>query len=150
MDPELFRKRLEEFAEIKQMKTPRSPGIRENDEPEIIFRGGEEFPVELNNNPTIGWGIKKLKPHVAVCEDCCEVVENRVTEIKLHQMPEAHWRKNCKNCMKTQNPYTGKFDLLSTKVFHVVSCWMKGMPEPESYNVEKDSDLRPVFKKPTK
>jgi hypothetical protein len=150
MDPELFKKKLEQFAELKQVKTPRSPSVRENDEPEVIYRSGTEFAVELDNNPTLNWEIKKMKPHVSVCEDCHKVVENRVVEIKMHQMPQPHWRKNCKNCMKTQNPYTGQFDLSSTKSFHVMNCWMKGMPEPTSHNTENCSDLRPVYKKPTK
>jgi hypothetical protein len=152
MDPELFKKKLEEFAELKLAKTPKSPAIRENDEPEVIYRGGKEFTVESDTNSTLTYIIKKMKPHVAVCEDCDKVVENRVLEIKQHQMPTPHWRRSCKNCMKTQNPYTGEFDLTSTKSFHVMNCWIKGSPQPQTSNDidENQPDLKPVFKKPTK
>lgn len=152
MDPELFRKKLEEFAELKQAKVPRAAGRAEATEPEIIERGGQTFAIHLKDNPTIGWEIKKLKPHVAVCEDCHDVVEDRLVEIKRYQFPQEYWRKNCKTCSMSQNPYTGKFDIESRKVFYINNCFLKGLPEPQGYNDtdEKNPDLRPVYKKPTK
>lgn len=150
MDPELFKRRLEQFAKLKQVKTPRSPNIRESDEPEVIERHGGSMTIDSDNNPTLTWAIEKLNPHVALCNGCDQIVENRLVEIRQYQMPQPHWRQNCKTCMKTQNPYTGKFDLPSTKVFHAVSCWLKGMPEPQTYDTEKNSDLKPHFKKPAK
>lgn len=154
MDPELFKKKLEEFAELKQLKTPKSAAFRENDQPETIFRNGNEFDVEADNNPTLNWVIKKLKPHVAVCQDCHQVVENRQVDSKLYEIPQAHWRSHCRPCGMVRNPYTKQFDLTVKKSMHHYACWLKGMPEPEPYNIdhkeEKSSHLTPVYKKPTK
>jgi hypothetical protein len=151
MDPELFKKRLEQFAELKQMKTPKTAAVRESDEPETIYRGGDEFTVEVDNNPTIGWGIKKIKSHIAVCEDCCRVVEDRVVEIKVYDCPELHWRRHCKSCKFSQNPYTKEYDLTIKRSHYVNHCYMIGKPEPiDSEEEEKSSHLKPVFKKPTK
>lgn len=150
MDPELFKQQLEQFAELKQMKTPKSAAIREAEEPETIYRGGNEFTVEVNRNPTISWGIKKMKPHIAVCEDCHKVVEDRVVEIKRYEFPDTHWRKNCKPCGMVQNPYTKKFDLSVKQSFHVHASCLKGLPQPCLADEEKKPHLKPVYKKPTK
>jgi hypothetical protein len=151
MDPELFKKRLEEIAELKQAKVPRAAGRAEATEPEIIKRGDQTFSIDLKDNPTIAWTIKKLKPHVAVCEDCRQVVENRLVEIKHYDLPNGHWRKNCKGCNKSQNPYSGKFDVDNKKIFHVYCCYLKDLPEPYLDNSEEEKpNLKPHFKKPAK
>jgi hypothetical protein len=151
MNPDEFKARLEQFAELKQMRVPKTAAVREADEPETVYRGGEEFTVDLDDNPTIGWGIKKLKPHIAVCEDCCQVVENRVVEIKVYDSPELHWRRHCKNCKFSQNPYTKEYDLTIKRSHYVNNCYITGKPEPlDCEEEEKSSHLKPVFKKPTK
>jgi hypothetical protein len=152
MDPELFKRQLEKFAELQQVKTPRTPAIREKDELEVIFRGGDEFTVGLNNNPTLNVGIKQLKPHIAVCEDCRQVVENRVVEIKVYDCPETHWRRHCKACKFSQNPFTKKYDLTIKRSHYVNDCYQNGKPEPEEYEETEEelSHLKPVFKKPAK
>lgn len=148
MDPELFKQRLEEFAELRQMKVPKSPALREADEPEIIERHGQVLAIDVDDNPTIAWCIKRLKPRTEVCEDCCQLVEDRVIETKRYESPVVHWRKSCRPCGLIQNPYTKAFDVEGKKSHWVYSCFHKGMPEPNSH--EKDSDLQPVMKKPTK
>lgn len=151
MDPELFKKKLEQFAELKQIRPPKSAAVREKDEPSVIFRNSEEFLVDADNNPTLNWAVKKLKPHVAVCEDCCSVVENRVIEIKSYESPNPHWRRHCKPCGLVQNPYTKEFDLTIQRSSHAYACFVKGMPQPYLEDEpEKKPVLRPVFKKPTK
>ena len=151
MNPDEFKACLEQFAELKQMRVPKTAAVREADEPETVYRGGEEFTVDLDDNPTIGWGIKKLKPHIAVCEDCHSVVENRVVEIKVYDSPELHWRRHCKNCKFSQNPYTKEYDLTIKRSHYVNNCYITGKPEPlECEEEEKSSHLKPVFKKPTK
>jgi hypothetical protein len=139
MDPELFKKRLEEFAELKQIKTPKSAAIRESDEPETIFRGGAEFSVEVDNNPTLNWTIKKLKPHIAVCENCHDVATDRRVEYKLNQSPKPHWNVRCTACQMCQDPATGLFTMTGHEL--------------RSYQCTAEahkSHLRPVFKKPAK
>lgn len=151
MDPELFRKKLEQFAELKQIKVPKSGNLRESDEPEIISRGGVDFTIDVDNNPTVGWGIKKLKPHIALCESCREVVENRVVETKKYESPNLHWRSHCKPCGRVQNPYTKQFDLTVKQSFHSYASFQKGLPQPYLENeAEEKSHLKPVFKKPAK
>ena len=157
MDPDLFKQRLEEFAELKQMKVPRAAGRAEATEPEVIKREGKTFTIELHDNPTIGWGIKKVKPRSAVCEDCCDVVVDRCVEIKKYDFPTTNWRKHCKACGMVQNPYTKKFDVNVKQSQHVYSCWVENKPEPcylvpqnQQVNEEKSSHLKAVFKKPTK
>jgi hypothetical protein len=139
MDPKLFKECLEKFAELKQLKTPKSAAFRENDEPETIFRGGKEFDVVADNNPTLNWIIKKIKPHVAVCEDCHDVVVDRRVEYKLNQSPKPHWNVRCSACDFCQDPSTGKFTMTGSEL-RTYQC---------SSQAQK-SQLRPIFKKPTK
>jgi hypothetical protein len=152
MNADEFKQQLEKYAELKQVKTPKSAAIRESEEPEVVYRGGQEFLVATDNNSTLNWAIKKLKPHVAVCEDCHCVVEGRVVETRSYDNPAPHWRKHCKPCGMVQNPYTKQFDVTVKKSHHYYSCWLKKMPEPESYDVDSAvcSDLQAVFKKPAK
>ena len=152
MNADEFKQQIEKYAELKQVKTPKSPAIRENDEPEVIYRGGEEFSVDVDNNPTLTWAVKKLKPHVAVCEDCCQVVENRRIEIQRYSNPIPHWRRHCTGCDKGMNPYTGKYELANKLTHHYNACFLEDKPEPNPYSEreEKSSDLRPVYKKPAK
>jgi hypothetical protein len=138
MDPELFKKRLEQFAELKQMKVPRAASRAESTEPEIIERGGKTFAIELHDNPTIGWGIKKLKPHVAVCESCHDVATDRRVEYKLNQSPKPHWNVRCTACELCQDPATGLFTMSGSEL------------RTYQYTAEANkSHLKPVFKKPT-
>ena len=139
MDPELFKKRLEEFAELKQSKVPRSAGRAEATDPEIIERGGQTFSIHLKNNPTLNWEIAKLKPHIAVCEDCHDVTTNRRIEHKLNETPNKHWRSRCSACNLYKHPVTGKFSMTGNE-FRIYQCTVN----------TSDSHLQPVFKKPAK
>jgi hypothetical protein len=140
MDPELFKKRLEEFAELKQAKVPRAAGRAEaTQEPEIIERGGKSFAIHLKDNPTLNWEIKKLKPHIAVCESCHDVATDRRIEHKLNETPYKHWRSRCTACEMYKHPVTGKFCLTGNE-FRTHLCTAEA----------SKSLLRPVFKKPAK
>ena len=152
MDPKLFKQRLEQFAELKQLKAPKTAAIRQTGEPETVFRGGEEFSVDQDNNPTIGWGIKKIKPHVAVCEDCRRVVEDRCVEIRRYDTPVKHWRSHCKPCGMVENPYTKEFSITVKQSGYTYICWLENKPQPyfDENQEEKSSHLTAVFKKPAK
>jgi hypothetical protein len=140
MDPELFKQRLEEFAELKQMKVPRAAGRAEATEPEIIERGGQSFAIELKDNPTIGWEIKKLKPKKEICSDCDKLVTDRVLHFKVCSFPFDHWRASCKNCAKTQDPDTGRFTLTAVAASNVYTNHLK----------QNRSESRVLFRKPAK
>ncbi len=111
MDPNEFKRQLEQFAELKQVKVPRGPNLREADEPDTVFRNGEEFIITRENNPTLTYCIKKIKHQTRPCEDCGNAVTDRITHLRICQFPEPHWRETCQNCGMTRNPDTGEFDL---------------------------------------
>lgn len=152
MDPQYFKQQLEQWAEIKQMRPPKGPSTRENDEPEVIERQGQTVTIDIDNNPTVNWCIKKMKPQVAVCEDCHLVTTNRVVQIQRYTIPQGHWRKHCNSCNLGQNPYNGRYEL-ANKVAHAYNAaYLDGKPEPQPY-AEKDQKqpvLRAVLKKPAK
>ncbi len=112
MENELFIKRLQELAEVKRLKPPRHPNLREADSPEPVFRNGYEFVVTKDDNPTLSYEIVKLKPIVKDCEDCGKCsVENRSVQKKLYSFPYAHWRESCGHCKLTKDPETGEFSI---------------------------------------
>jgi hypothetical protein len=141
MDPKLFKQRLEELAELKTVRAPRSPAQRAAEEPEEIFRNGKTLVIDEKNNPTNMLAIKKIRNQEQICEDCDRFVKNRVVNYKVLDSPQRHWRKSCGSCQKTFNPETGQFDLISTKAGYVYACF---------FNKEKQSISRVIFKKPTK
>lgn len=152
MDPQYFKQQLEQWAELKQIKPPKSAATRENEEPEVIERQGQTVTIDIENNPTINWCIKKMKPHVAVCEDCHMVATNRVLQIQRYNSPKGHWRKHCNACNLGQNPYNGKFELKNKLAHPYNAAFLDGKPEPERYaeKEQKAPVLKPVYKKPTK
>ena len=150
MDPESFKQKLEQFAELKQMKVPRSAGIREADEPEVIERHGVSMTLESDNNPTIGWCIKNLKTVEEQCNDCGDSVKNRIVQHKLYFSPRKHWRENCKNCQMIRDPYTEEFTLTVTRSYQVFAAFLDGKECPREYTSKEESISRVVHKKPTK
>jgi hypothetical protein len=111
MDKDQYLQRLKEIAEVKRVKEPTTSAFRMPDEPESIFRNGEEIVISKKENPTQAYQITRLKPIIKPCEDCGLVVENRIVSHKIYSFPHAHWRTNCENCRRTKNPETGKFDV---------------------------------------
>jgi hypothetical protein len=56
-------------------------------------------PVEIKENPTLGFDLVKLKDKHSICElGCGEVVTDQVIERRLATTPKKHWRIRCKNC----------------------------------------------------
>ena len=102
MDKKLFRQQLEQLAEIKDRKPPRGPNHR----PVIEYitevdEDGEEYqvPVEVKENPTLGFDLIKVKDHVAICElGCGDIVTNQRIERRYCETPQPHWRTKCANC----------------------------------------------------
>ena len=111
MEQDKFITRLQELAEITTTKAPQGPKIRKTTEHELVFRQGQQIPIDPKANQTWGVKIKKIIPIIKSCEDCGLRVEDRMVTKKLYTFPHTHWRTNCENCRKTQNPETGVFDV---------------------------------------
>jgi len=109
MDRNEYRKRLEEFAIVKDRKPAKSPThnrLAKETVIEIDELTGEEIEVEreITENPTLGFEVI-LKDRIAACElGCGDVVTNQVIERKLYLFPERHWRTRCTNCDHCVSP----------------------------------------------
>ena len=115
MDPKLFHERLAEFAELRPMKPPTGPAVREAAVPEEIIRNGHKLTISKKDNPSWPYEVKKLKTQSKKCQHCDRVVKDQVISIKYLNYPEPHRRESCNSCLKTLNPETGKFDLTSVQ-----------------------------------
>jgi hypothetical protein len=112
MDQKEFIHRLSEIAEVKIDKQPVSSGAQTNRlEPIQLERQGKIVEITSKENPTWGVVVKRLKPIVKPCEDCGEVVKDRRVQSTMYSYPKAHWRKNCVQCRKTQDPETKQFTI---------------------------------------
>jgi hypothetical protein len=102
MDKNEFRKRLEQVAELKDIKPARTANYR----PAIEYitevdEDGEEYqiPVQITENPTLGFDLVKVKDKHELCQlGCGEVVTNQVIELRHATTPKKHWRTRCRNC----------------------------------------------------
>jgi len=102
MDPKELRQKLEQVAELKDRKPLRSANHR----PAIEYitevdEDGEEYqiPVEIKDNPTLGYELVKVKEQHRLCElGCGEVVTNQIIELRFVRTPQPHWRTRCRNC----------------------------------------------------
>lgn len=121
MDPKQFYDKLKQYGELKQVKVPKTAARREADEPDTIYRHGQEFTIDEQNNPTRSLIYKCLHPKIEACEDCDQIVTDRVIHSKVYQYPIPHWRQQCQHCQLFQNPKTGVYDLTSqetSNAFH--------------------------------
>jgi len=112
MEHNTFIKRLEEVAEIKRVKLPKSAAYREADTACDIFRNGQMMIIDKDNNETCAYEIKRLKPIVKPCEDCGQECKDRRVNKSLYSFPIKHWRSHCSGCNRVKNPVTGVFDIL--------------------------------------
>lgn len=122
MEKNEFRKLVEQVAEIKDCKPSKSPNHR----PAIEYitevdEDGEEYqvPVEIKDNPTLGFKLIKVKDQHKSCElGCGKIVTNQVIEKRLVSTPTKHWRTRCRNCDMYVNPNADGFIRGSHKVQH--------------------------------
>lgn len=68
------------------------------------------LPIKTGPNETIPPKIVKIKNQCKLCEDCQEVVENRLRTKRQVDYPTRHWREKC-SCGIHRNPNTGCWDL---------------------------------------
>jgi len=54
--------------------------------------------------------VKKLKcsPHVCPRPNCGKIIERDHVISTYYELPQRHWRSNCKDCLCYLNPYTGE------------------------------------------
>lgn len=118
MDSKEFYQRLSELTEWEIPKPVTSSSIRtDKDHIEEIYSFDpvteEEVitEIDMSKNETLPVRIIKIKHQPKPCEDCGKTVTNRIISIRRYEYPQTHWRKYCGACYKTQNPFTGKYDL---------------------------------------
>lgn len=116
MNKELFLQRLEQLAELKRSKITRQPGCAHDPDSACdIFRNGETFIIDKDNNKTWHYEIARLKPIIKPCEDCGRLCEDRTTTKSLLTFPKRHWRTYCGGCQRVFNPETQQYDLTLSK-----------------------------------
>lgn len=121
MDDAEFKRRLSEVAEWKLPDTPRETSLNQKKKrgrksaEEKYQDEHEEVFMELFEgvNPTYAPMLLKVKCQPTDCVKCGQHCPNgRQEEKKLYEAnKKKHWRTRCVTCGKTENPYTGKFDL---------------------------------------
>lgn len=119
MKQEEFLARLSELVEwtIPKVGPSGNPKIKKpgrKSQEEIEWEENEEealdLPLKTGPNETIPPIITKIKNQCKLCEDCNEVVENRVVTKRLLDWPARHWREKC-SCGIHKDPNTGEFCL---------------------------------------
>jgi hypothetical protein len=123
MNDEEFKRRLSEVAEwempklkdweIKEAKKS-ARGKHKRTEEELYQLEHEQAFLEIFQgiNPTHKPILIKVIHQPILCE-CGEIRDDGCPrDLKLHHANgKCHWRQKCLGCGKSQNPYTGKFDL---------------------------------------
>jgi len=125
MKQDLFIQRLKELADVKRVKVPRNATTREFDGANDIFRNGQTFIIDKDNNSTWAYEIKRLKPIIKDCSDCGKECKDRRVTKTLYTFPKRHWRKWCSGCNRVQNPDSGLFDLAPVQAAAYFVKWFK-------------------------
>ena len=126
MEHDKFIQCLESVAILRRVKAPRDTNTNLQEGANDIFRNGETFVLDKDNNSTWAYEIKKLKPIIKPCEDCGVECQNRKVSKSLYVFPQKHWRTWCSGCNRVKNPETGQFDLLPMKAqSHFVAFFKK-------------------------
>lgn len=110
MDNKLFKAKLLEVAEVRELKPARNSGERVNDEITSAVVDGEEIVITQSYNPTLGLELVKLKQSARACElGCGSILTGQVIERRFCQTPSGHWRTRCANCGKYVHPNGEEF-----------------------------------------
>lgn len=136
MDQNELRLWLEQVAELKDRKPSRTANHR----PAIEYvtevdEDGEEYqvPVEIKDNPTLGFELVKIKDTHRLCElGCGEIVTNQVIEKRHAMTPKSHWRTRCKNCDCYVSPDGKGFIKGSHAVQHAFARHFNGVKKVET------------------
>jgi hypothetical protein len=118
MDRKTIKEFVEQVAEIKEAKPVRVPHIRQDSVPEdgevpeddrnLVWYKDQWIDLNLENNPTLGFKLIKLKPVERLCElnhvGCNDIVADQRIEKRLYRHPINHWRTRCANCDRYVDP----------------------------------------------
>lgn len=109
MDNKKLKEWIATVAEIKDLKPVKSPTHNRLATETVveIDEYGEEYEVirEIEENPTLGFKLVKLKDIHKLCElNCGIVVTNQIIEKRLCFTPQKHWRTRCATCGNYVSP----------------------------------------------
>jgi len=115
----------------KAKPLPRPPSYTEaelaemsDEEAQAVYDQWVAYKESLPNE-TLAPRLLKVKHKPVPCEDCGKIVEGRRVEAKLCVTGHPHWRKTCKACELTINPYTGVYDVPSHQIQQVYVAWTR-------------------------
>jgi len=139
MDEEQFRKRLSQVAEwsipklsveeLKQNKRGRKTNEQQYEEQhQALFN--EMFD---GINPSYAPKLDAVKTVSETCSDCGLICEKgRKKDFKHYKGKKKNiWRERCVNCSKYKNPYTGQFNMDSTRCQSAITSYVNGT-EPDN------------------
>ena len=125
MKDEEFKQKLAEVADWEIPKTPRETSLsakkkrgRKSSDDAYMELCEEIFHEEFNGiNPTYPLMLTRIKRCGCNCEDCGQYCPNgREKEAKLQKKGKKQvWRQKCLTCGKSQDPFTGKFNLTGSE-----------------------------------
>ena len=75
-----------------------------------------EITRDSENSQIIKKVVIKHKPKP--CEDCGDVVTNRIVHTRACNTPYKHWRNQCGACKRFQNPDTGEYEFETSNQVH--------------------------------
>jgi len=113
MNKNKFRKKLEEYAEVIDLKPSLLPGQRSDEFTEVVI-DHETIELGAKFNPTLGI-VVKFKDRLALCNlGCGQTIINQVINSAWYAKPYPHWRQKCSVCKKLLHP-SGKGLIASSK-----------------------------------
>lgn len=112
MDRKTIKEFISQVAEIKEAKPVRVANVRQDpvseddqvpeDDSNLVWYHDQWVDLNLENNPTLGFKLVKLKPIERLCElnhvGCTDIVADQKIEKKFYRNPINHWRTRCVNC----------------------------------------------------
>lgn len=138
MNDEEFKKKLSEVCDweipiIGLHGGPAKPSRKRKSTEIIVDEFGEEQEVEVvddDNNETIAPRIKSIFPITKPCEDCGQMITDRVVKFRLCELnsPKPYWKIKCHQCRRTRNPWTGEFNIEPDQVGRVFSAYRTEEP----------------------
>lgn len=149
MDEELYRKKLSEVANWRIPKTlalsvegiAKKPKGKKTNEDRYQEQHEQVFNEMFDGvNPTFPIHLDEIKRKDSACSDCgitCE--EDRQQDYKWFQGKEKNsWRIRCNICKMYKNPYTGLYDLDSTKAQGAINSYINGIEHSVHARIHTD------------
>lgn len=123
MNKEEFRKQLEQYADIIDLKPSVIPGQR-NDEFVNVIIDDELVFLGSKFNPTLGIKVE-FKDRFASCSlGCGNIVPNQIIESSYYTKPCNHWRHKCSVCKNILHP-SGQGFTNPKQAYNSVLTWFE-------------------------